>query len=98
MNFDQRSKNLNTEVGLIIDSEPLAQQVALRFEAMVQPESAYEVKLRGGNPSALPLGRSLEWHTVEDGKPVVYTREPARSGWQRFKVRILERLPLDSEL
>ena len=31
MNFDQRSKRLNTEIGLIIDSPELAQQTALRF-------------------------------------------------------------------
>jgi cardiolipin synthase C len=33
MNFDQRSKRINTEVGLIIDSPELAQQTAIRFEA-----------------------------------------------------------------
>ncbi|HEX7374587.1 MAG TPA: phospholipase D family protein, partial [Steroidobacteraceae bacterium] len=43
MNFDQRSKRLNTEVGLIIDSPELAQQTALRFEAMAQPEESYRV-------------------------------------------------------
>ncbi len=35
MNFDQRSKRLNTEIGLIIDSPELARQTALRFEGMV---------------------------------------------------------------
>jgi hypothetical protein len=29
---------------------------------------------------------------------VEYTREPARSGWQRFKVKLLTLLPLDGEL
>jgi putative cardiolipin synthase len=35
MNFDRRSMHLNTEVGLIIDSPALAEQIAPRFEAMV---------------------------------------------------------------
>ena len=35
MNFDQRSLHLNTQIGLIIDSPVLAEQVAMRFEVMV---------------------------------------------------------------
>jgi len=45
MNFDQRSKHLNTEIGLIIHSPELAQQVANRFQAMVQPANAYKLAL-----------------------------------------------------
>jgi phosphatidylserine/phosphatidylglycerophosphate/cardiolipin synthase-like enzyme len=41
MNFDQRCRHSNTEIGLIIDSPVLAQQTAMRFEAMVQPGNAY---------------------------------------------------------
>src|SRR6185369_11868110 len=37
MNFDQRSLHLNTELGLIIESPELAQQVAARFESIAQP-------------------------------------------------------------
>ena len=46
MNFDQRSMHLNTEIGLIIDSPELAQQIAARFEAMVQPANSYMLALR----------------------------------------------------
>jgi putative cardiolipin synthase len=95
MNFDQRSKRLNTEVGLIIDSPELAQQTAARFEAMVQPANSYALALRRTGPS----GRSqLVWQTEEDGRPVEYTQEPARSGWQRFKLKLLSLLPLGREL
>lgn len=31
MNFDQRSMHLNTEIGLIIGSPALAQQITARF-------------------------------------------------------------------
>jgi putative cardiolipin synthase len=40
MNFDQRSKQLNTEIGLIIDSPELARQTAARFDSLTQPASA----------------------------------------------------------
>jgi len=40
----------------------------------------------------------LVWHTQEGGNAVDYTREPARSRWQRFKVKLLSLLPLAREL
>lgn len=95
MNFDQRSKRLNTEVGLIIDSPELAQQVAVRFEAMVKPDNAYIPALRPRSAGSSPR---LVWDTEEDGKPYEYAREPARSGWQRLKVKLLSLLPLEREL
>jgi len=94
MNFDQRSMHLNTEIGLIIDSPALAQQVAARFEAMVEPANAYELLLRHNNGGKA----SLVWKTQEQGKMIEYTTEPARSDWQRMKVNLLSLLPLDEEL
>jgi phosphatidylserine/phosphatidylglycerophosphate/cardiolipin synthase-like enzyme len=95
MNFDQRSKRINTEVGLIIDSPELAQQTAIRFEAMAQPENSYALALRPGSAGS---SQRLVWHTQEHGKAVEYTREPARSTWQRLKVKLLALLPIAGEL
>ena len=94
MNFDQHSVELNTEVGLIIDSAELAQQTVVRFDAMTQPANSYQVALAQegtGKPR-------LVWRSQEDGKPVEYTREPAYSDWQRVEVDFLSLLPLNSEL
>ncbi len=95
MNFDQRSMHLNTEIGLIIDSPVLAQQIAARFEAMVQPANAYQLALRPAEPGRPP---SLVWRSQEGGKAVEYDTEPARSDWQRDKVNLWSLLPLDDEL
>ena len=95
MNFDQRSMHLNTEVGLIIHSPELAQQIAARFEAMVEPVNSYMLALR---PSDAGESRSPVWRTQEGAQAVEYDTEPARSGWQRFKVNALSLLPMDSEL
>lgn len=95
MNFDQRSMHLNTEIGLIIDSTVLAQQLAARFDDMVQPTNAYMLALRPNDADRAP---SLLWRTWEDGENVEYDTEPARSGWQRFNAHILSLLPLDDEL
>ena len=95
MNFDQRSMHLNTEVGLLIDSPELAQELVRRFEAMVQPANAYELKLQ---PDKKGSGQHLIWRTFEDGQMIDLQKEPARSGWQKFKVDFLSLLPLDDEL
>lgn len=95
MNFDQRSMHLNTEIGLIIDSTALAEQVAARFEAMVQPVNSYRLALRPGPAGGLP---TLLWHTREDAGAVAYDTEPARNDAQRAKVNMLSLLPLDREL
>jgi putative cardiolipin synthase len=95
MNYDQRSMNLNTEVGVIIYSPVLAEQIAARFDAMVQRVNAYALELRPG-----PAGGSqrIVWLTQEGSKSVEYDKEPARSEWQTFKANILSSLPLDSEM
>ncbi len=96
MNFDQRSMHLNTEIGLIIDSPELAQQVARRFEAMVQPENSYAVALR--KPETGQPKDALEWRTSEGGQAKVYDEEPARSSWRRFEAHALSLVAPDSEL
>lgn len=95
MNLDQRSVRLNTEMGLIIESGSLANQVATRFNKLTQPENAYEVSLRQDSTHGKP---KLQWSTRRDGVDVQYRSEPARSTWQRIKVHVLSWLPLDPEL
>ena len=95
MNFDRRSRRLNTEIGLLIDSIELSQQTAARFEAMARPENSYAVSFQTADA---PHARRLLWRTSVGGRPVEYDSEPARSAWQKFKVRLLTLLPLDSEL
>jgi cardiolipin synthase C len=95
MNFDQRSKHLNTEVGLIIDSPELAQQTVTRFDHMVRPENVYAVHWREAT-AGVPA--HLVWDTREDGNAVEYMREPARSSSQRFDLKFLSWLPVDREL
>jgi putative cardiolipin synthase len=95
MNYDARSRWLNTEIGLVIYSPELATEGARRFEAMTQPGNAYAVTLQPSDSGKAP---TLLWNTVEQGKPVTYTKEPSRSTWQRAEVRTLSLLPIDHEL
>jgi cardiolipin synthase C len=93
MNFDARSSQLNTEIGLIIHSHELATETTRRFEAMTQPANSYGVTLEEREGK-----KTLVWSTLKDGQPVQYAREPSHSGWQRFEVSTATMLPLDPEL
>ena len=95
MNFDQRSKHLNTEIGLMIDSPELALQTVARFDHMVMSANAYAVAWR---PSVTGGAGNVEWSTAEDGEAVVYNREPARSYWQRLEQTFYSCLPISGEL
>jgi len=95
MNYDKRSRNLNTEIGLLIDSEPLALQSASRFAAMTLPENAYVLSLRG---DAAHGGARITWSTTMDGVPVETTTEPSPSAWLRWASQFVSRLPISGEL
>jgi putative cardiolipin synthase len=94
MNFDQRSKHLNTEIGVLISSPELSREIAARFDALTKLDNAYTVTLDDG-AAGKPR---LVWKTQEDGKVIEYRTEPARNEWQRLKVKFLSAIPLDKEL
>ena len=62
---------------------------------MTRPENAYVLPLHDARSGT---GRNIVWDTVEQGKPLEYASEPARSWWQRLTVRLLTLLPVDREL
>jgi putative cardiolipin synthase len=95
MNFDQRSKRLNTEVGLIIESTEMAATSANRFESLTGLKNAYSVALSGQEGDRR---RHFVWKTEHDGRIMEFSSEPARSEWQRIKMKLLSWLPLDNEL
>ena len=86
-NFDQRSALLNTEMGLVIESPRLAQQLSAFFDAEV-PMIAYEVRLT-------PDGRDLVWieHTSSGEKR--YAADPGTGWFLRRKIDILSILPIE---
>lgn len=88
-NFDPRSARLNTELGFIIDSPTLAQQVTQAFDRDI-PEVSYRVGLGED-------GR-LYWIAQEDGEEVRHDTEPGTSWWQRMSVRFLLLLPIEPML
>ena len=85
-NFDPRSVHLNTELGFVIDSPALAQQVDMAFDGPV-PSNAYTVRLDAQG--------ALYWTEQVDGKTVRHTTEPGTTFWQRAGVWLLSWLPIE---
>lgn len=86
-NFDPRSIDLNTEMGLVIDSPVLAGKLGQAMRASI-PQRAYQVLLK-------PDG-SLYWIARDaNGGITRYDTEPGASVWKRMGVSILSALPID---
>jgi putative cardiolipin synthase len=87
-NFDQRSAHLNTEMGVVIDSPTLAEDLAKALDDKVHLV-AYEVRLA-------PDGESLQWvERKADGTVVLYETDPETRWWLRTRVDLLSVLPID---
>ena len=85
MNLDPRSKHLNTEVALPIDSRELGQQLTALFDEATSLDEAFRVDLdEPGDANA-----SLHWDAIENGRPVRYSSEPLASLWRRWVTRLL---------
>ncbi|MDQ2961799.1 MAG: phospholipase D family protein [Pseudomonadota bacterium] len=95
MNYDERSRNLNTELGVLIESPDMASEVAQRFEAVAQPANSYVLSLGPTNAAGI---RELRWRTAENGSPIVYDDEPGVDVFRRFRIEALSLLPIESQL
>ena len=84
-NFDPRSAELNTEMGLLIDSPVLAQRLsdALDHDA---PRNAYEVR---------PAGECVEWIERTGAGEVRHATEPETTPTKRAWIQFLGVLPIE---
>ncbi len=88
-NWDPRSKNLNTEMGIILYAPALASANAEMVMRRI-PTHAYTLRLDDRD--------RIEWVTRIDGEEVIYTKEPESTWWQRFKVGFYRMLPIEEQL
>jgi putative cardiolipin synthase len=82
-NLDPHSRNLNTEMGLLIDSPELAEELARKIEYLMLPENSWRVQLD-------EKGKVI-W--VSGDKTL--TRQPAQSFWQRVQDTFFKIFPKD---
>jgi putative cardiolipin synthase len=85
MNLDPRSRVLDTEVAVSIESTVLGGQLGRLFDEAASLDQAFRVELtEPGNENA-----PLSWTGREEGKLVRYDSEPLASWWRRFLSGVL---------
>ena len=92
-NFDQRSLNINTEMGILFYDPELAGNASENFDRYIDM-LAFRVKLvtdENGN-------ESMTWTGFVDGKQVVFDSEPYASFWKKLGVNLMRLLPVDAML
>jgi putative cardiolipin synthase len=81
MNFDPRSDQHNTEMGLFIESPVLAQQMA-KLVDVIRQQGAYKVSLAAN-------GKDVVWSTTGPGGAEVVVEEPETDAWTRIMLEVL---------
>lgn len=86
-NFDPRSAHLNTEVGLVVESDQLQNQItALLDQHLLQV--AYQLKLD-------PNGNIVWYEHKEDGEVIEHHHDPESTKFQRFTMNFVSYFPVE---
>ncbi|MBC8056648.1 MAG: phospholipase D family protein, partial [Rhizobiales bacterium] len=90
MNLDPRSANINTEIGVRIESPKLAEMVlaAMKFDTFA---GLYQVKLR-------PDEAGVRWVAVDADSPEELDVDPDTSLWLRLRLLLLSLFVPESQL
>jgi len=84
LNLDPRSIEINAEMGLLIDSEPMVRTFMEGADERLSA-LAYRVLVNDSG--------KLEWHTRIDKQEVIETKEPLTGWWLRFKAWFMKIAP-----
>ncbi len=88
-NFDPRSRRLNTEAGLLIESPPLAERLLAGIARDFSPQHSWRLTLEASGDSP----RRLVWSGERDGKPVRLEHEPDAGFWRSLSVVFYSLIP-----
>jgi len=101
-NFDPRSANINTEVGVVYEIPEMALYVADSVFGENTSHFSYRVELEVKH-STDEDGNNIEdvepvWIEVKDGKEIRHIKDPETSGWRRFSEDFFSVLHIESQL
>ncbi|MEW9807461.1 phospholipase D family protein [Mesorhizobium sp. ZMM04-5] len=89
-NLDPRSANINTEIGLYVESPQLAARLANFMDEGVRPGNSYRLDLDANG--------NIIWITETDGQVVRFTSDPNSTVGQRAVTTIIGVLPVEGQL
>jgi cardiolipin synthase C len=93
LNLDPRSFYENSEIGLVLSSDEVAEGMAEHLDAAME-KGAFRLELKEDEDG----DEYLLWHGYENGKEVTFDVEPYTSFWRRLGVGIMSLLPIESQL
>jgi putative cardiolipin synthase len=93
LNLDPRSIDHNTEIGVVITSENIANKLAGWFDQNIA-RVAFRLELEAGENGY----DKIVWHGWENDEEKTYNKDPHTGFWLRFYVGFLSLLPIDSQL
>ena len=89
-NFDPRSINLNTELGIVVESPSYGQAMDKVFSELL-PQRSWRVQYDKAS-------QQTQWTDAAHQPPQVLTEEPMSTWWQRVSVAVMSVLPIEGFL
>ncbi len=86
-NFDPRSAHINTEVGLVVESEELQQNITDDLDKFL-PLTCYELSLD-------EQGNVIWTEYLENGETIKYAHDPKTTKFQRLVMKFMACLPIE---
>lgn len=93
LNLDPRAVIHNTEIGVVMTSEPIANEMGRLFDSFVK-QAAFRLELV---KDASGSERML-WHGQVDDETKNFTVEPYTGFWRRLGIGFMRLLPIESQL
>lgn len=88
-NFDPRSAEINTELGVVCEIPEMAQYIAAELFDKNIHEAAYQVVLQDDE---------VVWIDNTTDNVIIHESQPETSWWRRFNLNVYSILPIESQL
>ena len=93
LNLDPRAVVHNTEIGIVLTSEEMANFMGESFDQNIE-QVAFRLELVKNENGT----EKILWHGVVDGEQKTFDVDPYTSFWRRFGIGFMSILPIESQL
>ena len=78
---------------MVFTSSEIAAEMGDRFDQTID-KVTFRLELKKDSNGI----ETILWHGIEDGNPVTFNIDPYTGFWQRFGIRLMGILPIESQL
>ena len=93
MNFDPRSIKQNTEIGVVIQSPAIGEEIATAYDKNID-QVAFRLDLNIDDDGR----EELVWYGQQGSETIKFTYEPYTGFWRRLGVALARLLPIESQI